>query len=651
MTWSLYSKNNEILAPLIFSNGKSQEDIVKEILKKINEGKKVIFVNGACGTGKSAIALNLARKMGKTSIVVPGKNLQRQYKEDYGGKEKNKYLLKNGNKLKINVITGRNNHRCKFLEDSKTNVPKIPKEINSKLHDIFEGIRERLSENKREDVSADNDYLPCKIKISDKNWKKIREYLRKNKDVNIGAIRSIKDVKRIAIASVCPYWSPVFEDKYEFKQSTMVNAVKKSYKGLDNKNFIFYYRRPGCSFYEQFHDYIDSDVIVVNSLKYKLESLLKRKPETEVEIIDECDEFLDSFSNQRSINLGMLQGALMTPGELTENNADILAEIGELIRELKNDERIKDMISSGEITPLKETKVYDLIRLFSKNKELIESFDEESYIYDILETAFIFEDSLDESYVTAEYKEDNLIFRVVTTNLEKRFKELLDNNKVLVLMSGTLHDKRVLNEIFGIKDFEIIDAETGNLGNINVMRIGLEFDCKYSNFASKKFSRERYLKILNECVKKAKKPVLVHITAFKDLPSDLEIKKLFLNHLISKEELITNQENDKKGEDIQKFKKGKINVLFSTKASRGIDFPGEECNSIVFTKYPNPAVNDAFWKILRRTKPEHYWSFYKDKARRDLLQKVYRGLRFKEDKIYVLSPDKRVLDFFDNQNC
>ena len=56
-----------------------------------------------------------------------------------------------------------------------------------------------------------------------------------------------------------------------------------------------------------------------------------------------------------------------------------------------------------------------------------------------------------------------------------------------------------------------------------------------------------------------------------------------------------------------------------------------------------------FWKILNKIKPHQYWKFYKDKAQRDLLQKIYRGLRFKEDKIDLLSPDSRVLEAFKNE--
>jgi len=118
--WSLHEKKGEKetkLEPLVFSNGKSQEDVVSEIKKSIDEGNKIIFVHGVCGTGKSAIALNLAKDLGKTSIVVPVKNLQKQYEQDYTNK---KYLLKkNDEKLKIRVITGRQNHKCPFSKETE----------------------------------------------------------------------------------------------------------------------------------------------------------------------------------------------------------------------------------------------------------------------------------------------------------------------------------------------------------------------------------------------------------------------------------------------------------------------------------------------------------------------------------------------------
>ena len=92
---------------------------------------------------------------------------QKQYKKDY---EENKYLLKKDkSKLKISVITGRNNHECQFLKDDKLIVPVVKKEVNSKLNDIFDFGKK---EEKKRDASADNLGIPCKIEIKEKNFHK-----------------------------------------------------------------------------------------------------------------------------------------------------------------------------------------------------------------------------------------------------------------------------------------------------------------------------------------------------------------------------------------------------------------------------------------------------------------------------------------------
>jgi Rad3-related DNA helicase len=205
-----------------------------------------------------------------------------------------------------------------------------------------------------------------------------------------------------------------------------------------------------------------------------------------------------------------------------------------------------------------------------------------------------------------------------------------------------------LKNIFGLNEFKIIEAETEKQGVIEVQKTGLEMDCKYSKIQGEE-NREKYLKALSKCMEVAKKPILVHINAFSDLPSKEELDKFDIDNLISREKLKELQREDKTGKAAGRFKSGEMDVLFTTKCSRGVDFPGEECNSIVFTKYPNPNVQDAFWKILNRTQPQHYWDFYRDKARRELWQRIYRGLRFKEDHVYVLSPDTRVLEAFEKE--
>ena len=127
--WNLYA-GEEPLSPLKFTNGKTQEDVVKEIVD-LSKTHKVIFLHGTCGTGKSAIALNVARVLGKASIVVPVKALQKQYEEDYITKKHVKKL--DGSKMKIAMITGKDNHDSIYLPGISCADKSLPENI--KIHE------------------------------------------------------------------------------------------------------------------------------------------------------------------------------------------------------------------------------------------------------------------------------------------------------------------------------------------------------------------------------------------------------------------------------------------------------------------------------------------------------------------------------------
>lgn len=645
--WSLY-ENERFLAPLVFSTGKNQHDVVEEVVREIRKGTKVIFIRGACGTGKSAIALNVAKELGRTSIVVPGKTLQAQYKTDYEGK---KYVRKSdGTQLSLSVITGRNNHECQFLKDNLKAIPRIKKEVNVKLHDIFEGKHDEVAQSIKEDRSADNHELPCKIELRERNWQKIKHYLIKNKLIDSSKLTQIKDVKRASVASLCPYWSPVFKADYEFKGPIFKNAKKRPYRGLNNTDFIFYERKRGCPYYEQFNAFLDADVLVFNSLKYLLETTMNRKPLTEVEIIDECDEFLDSFANKKTLNLDRLQNSLLQEIQKSELFDDDMKEFFAIIEHVRANRRLLQAADTDIIIPLKETGIYDLLHMLHTKPGMFDEFDDESYLFHVKDVAETFKDLMEETYVGVTQKEKNLVFDLVAVNLAKQFQELISKNKAIVLMSGTLHSPEVLKNIFGLSSFFVLDAEPKGQGTLSVKKTGKEKDWKYANTTKKGYEREAYLQTLNSCVQRAAKPCVVHVHAFHDLPTLIEKDQWNLSALLSREELRDEQQQDKTGAIVRSFKEGNRDVLFSTRVSRGVDFPGEECRSIVFTKYPNPHVREAFWRILHKTKPEHYWAFYKDKAQRELLQKVYRGLRSKDDHIEVWSPDTRVLEFFEEFN-
>ena len=622
--WSLYNRVNnpdsinpfdsdgEALPPMKFSNGKTQADVVKEILDSIEKGNKLIFIKGVCGTGKSAIALNLARHFKKTSIVVPIKSLQEQYETDY---TKKKFILKKDKKpLNIAIVKGRNNFRCPF-----------------------NGER------------ADDQELPCTIEIREKNTGQLLKYIDSNPDIDKEDFSTASDVKRMNVASACPYWAPLMPA--EINPKGLTDVKKKKYNAICGKEFALFQRKKGCGYCDQYTAYADADVLIFNSMKYQIESQIGRKPKTDLDIIDECDEFLDSFSSEKKLNINRLQTAIT---KLTPNDQEKKQALKKLIHEVND---ILFSTPSEEITELKKSPILKLLELALENPNLAED-EEMNYYNALVEIARSFENLVDETYISVNKIEkeksqtglfnkkfsndDTIIVNIVSINLAQKLKELIEQNNVLVLMSGTLHSDQVLKDIFGLTDFKVIEAEIEMPGDINKQRTGLEKSCSYANFQNGTLTRNKYLKILDMCMAKATPPTLVHVSAFKDLPSEEENQTLMLDNLITKERL---REIQSRGNTaVDEFASGEEDILFTTKCARGVDFPGDKCNSIVITKFPYPNIQGLFWQILKREQPEKFMEFYLDKARRELIQKIARGVRFKGDKVNLYSPDARAIN-------
>lgn len=79
---------------------RSQEIVIKEIDKVFKEGKRIIILEAPVGSGKSAIAMTLAKAQGKAGahLITPRKSLQEQYYHDF---KENLVLMK-----------GRNSYPC-----------------------------------------------------------------------------------------------------------------------------------------------------------------------------------------------------------------------------------------------------------------------------------------------------------------------------------------------------------------------------------------------------------------------------------------------------------------------------------------------------------------------------------------------------------
>ena len=84
--WRLLDRGGRPLHPLLYSNGKTQEGVVNEILEALDD-HDIVFLVGGVGTGKSAIALHIIDHYGKGIISTPTKILERQYTVDYCGNQ------------------------------------------------------------------------------------------------------------------------------------------------------------------------------------------------------------------------------------------------------------------------------------------------------------------------------------------------------------------------------------------------------------------------------------------------------------------------------------------------------------------------------------------------------------------------------------
>ena len=364
-----------------------------------------------------------------------------------------------------------------------------------------------------------------------------------------------------------------------------------------------------------------------------------------MDIIDEGDEFLDNFFQQEELNLTRILFALRNFHTEYQNVKQSLEKMSKLIEAEEKNKKLLG-VDENQVFKISDTKIKLFLQELISNLDLEAeiTLDELNYLNKALETAQEFKGTLDEVYLTYRKDEDNNIFiKLVSTDISGKFKDLLAKTKTLVFMSGTLHSEAIIKNIFGIEDYAVVNAEELNFGSTEIVMTGKEFDCKYSNFTSKRYSRKDYLTALSKCIEKATMPALVHVHSFKDLPTEEEKQELEIDNLMSSEKLKELQREDKTGRAISDFKSGLISSLFSTKCGRGVDFPGKICNSIIFTKYPNPNISDTFWKVLQQTHRDYYWDFYRDKAWRSFLQKIYRALRSKDDHVLILSPDLRVL--------
>ena len=289
MVWKLYALDDTYLKPLEYSTGKTQENIVNEVIEALQK-YDILFLKGGVGTGKSPISLHLINHYGSGIIVTPTKILERQYSNDYS----KRLCIKNeeDKNLEIFHVMGKNNFKCLLYPE----------------------------------LNAGDKQTPCSRQLE-------------------------KNESRIQVASQCPYWSPVYSStfikenlKQRFEDYDFINYDSIT----DEKTFIK--AEEPCSYYKQFSYFTKPCALIFNLAKWEIETWIGRKPKVPIEIIDEGDTFLDELNYRVSLSKQSFD-SLRKEGLASKVQIKIVEfAFEELINHLQNynyfiNEQIADFIS------------------------------------------------------------------------------------------------------------------------------------------------------------------------------------------------------------------------------------------------------------------------------------------------------------------
>ena len=551
--WNLY-QNEELISPLLYSTGTGQDTTVTEIIEAF-ESYDVIFLKGNVGSGKSGIALNVANNLGGALIVVPTKFLQHQYVQDYC--EGNYKILKyNKEWMKIRLIKGRNNFNC--------------------LYDPY--------------FKCNHKSLPCTRTLPK---------------------RGGKPVSRLEIASECPFYSPIIRTDLEALYSRELECEFESiqYQGVGSDFSVLRRQEQVCPYYQQYREYGSSDVVLMNSAIWMLETVsLKRKPIKPVEIIDEGDAFLDSLSLKKSISyrlLDSIEEKLIKAETIGKEEIETFAGIKNLFNEITKTSYEGDI---GEEEKLFLKQFVEFLRDIGN---------ENSGKYsDILEF-------LDENYVSI--KDRQIEYFIPEPKIV--VKKLLDlSAKKMLFMSATFQSEKILENIFGFDNFCFIEGEPNFPGTVYPRKLGTENRVTYKTWKHEEFRRLYWRNLIN-AIKQSTKPCMIPVHAFKYLPEGIREKL--------------------RGQGTLRTKNG--NITFSTVMKRGVDLKDDQCRSIVMLKFPFPNTQEPILKAMRlKLGDESFWRYYQDIAKREFIQTIGRGVRHKDDWCEFWSPDRTCLGFLEN---
>lgn len=439
---------------------------------------------------------------------------------------------------------------------------------------------------------------------------------------------------------------------------------------------------PICQYYQQFYSYIDADVIVMNSAKWHLETRIGRKPLTDVEVFDEGDYWLDSQASEIEFQRSTID-RIVPPDNKMQRMKTRALEIFDLsLKDIKA--KIEQQRKTGDgRTNIVDAKTYNgLFNAMTETlAELIKSLEDDERIEEKLvdiNTVLRYIDKASISYSEGKRKETKII-KAFIPYPDYILKDLFGlSSKNIIITSGTMHSNNVLSTLFGINaDNYIVEMLQGRGESPGKLTMAKPKDglarVTYSLWENSPQFKEWYNRTLNYILDNLKvkidqrtgKPgegkILVLTPAKKYADPIRNRPDVYVDFAKSNEDddmtikidtTLSDYVNNTL-EDVRKVKDGDINldgdvlrtnkqIILSTRLMRGSDLRDDKCRAVVMTKWPYPDIGAGYNQALKkRFGDAAFDKIMSDKAEREGIQYVSRGLRHDNDWEIFSTPDEK----------
>lgn len=567
--------------PIVFPNGISQDDVVRQVLASL-ESHDVVELESAPGTGKSHMAIKIITyysDIGSSGSILDGRHrgiliepinaISTQIHYDFTRRFKVYHYNK---PVRIGTVFGRAHYMCPLIKDTA-------------------------------------DKAPC-----------------------IGPRR-----KGIA---VCNMYSPVVtQEEYELLYKNL--GVAEAYNCVSGTCYKIRGSTTGCEYFDAHRAYLDSHIIITNPQKYKQHILAGVMPDFSIAVIDEADVALQalepiytttfseikSFSSKHRVPrlADMVYNTFVNGADVIEVvNAHlgfwqslynvIINDIKQCIESCKN--------STDECTLSCTQGKYEDLLYIKERIKLLTEMSSSSMMPKMVKSV-------------KGYRRDAVI-TLVPGDMKRYFKQLFGNRK-LVVMSATLPTDEEMT-IYGFYNRAKLIAYRTLPGVVYVGFVS-GFDRATKDVIKSPEYRLDFIKSLVETIKVAMawKPVLVHVVAW-----DIWDDELLLAEL--ERAGISPDAIDKTGRKVLELRDGLRDIVITSFATRGIDLYDDKLRAIVIPKAPYLPLDDPRVLVYKQMLGDvEFKRWYTKKMLDTTLQMIARGVRHSRDWVVVLSPDVRTL--------